>query len=138
MPLRSWKMYGFILGFHRRVWWPKWTPASSRARMETTDMENLSAISGPPSLAVPFRDTSMPAVLAGKLCRARGPNPPILPRPARWFHPQPPRPRLRAAQVTARPVAEDQALAETAVDLERLPGGEPFIEGAFRVPLVVP
>src|SRR5271154_1742507 len=41
MPLRSWKMYGFILGFHRRVWWPKWTPASSRARMETTDMGYL-------------------------------------------------------------------------------------------------
>src|SRR6516225_7462128 len=26
-------MYGAILGFHRRVWWPKWTPASSRWRM---------------------------------------------------------------------------------------------------------
>jgi len=22
-------MYGFIFGFHRLVWWPKWTPASS-------------------------------------------------------------------------------------------------------------
>src|SRR5260370_11628013 len=28
MPLRSPKMYSFIFGFHRRVWWPKWTPAS--------------------------------------------------------------------------------------------------------------
>src|SRR5438132_10016119 len=27
-----------ILGFQRRVWWPKWTPASSSSRMETTDM----------------------------------------------------------------------------------------------------
>ena len=27
MPLRSVKMYGFIFGFQRRVWWPKWTPA---------------------------------------------------------------------------------------------------------------
>src|SRR6516162_8645717 len=26
-------MYGAILGFHRRVWWPKWTPASSSWRM---------------------------------------------------------------------------------------------------------
>jgi hypothetical protein len=29
IPLRSAKMNGFILGFQRRVWWPKWTPASS-------------------------------------------------------------------------------------------------------------
>ena len=29
MPLRSPKMYSFILGFQRLVWWPKWTPASS-------------------------------------------------------------------------------------------------------------
>src|SRR2546426_2343364 len=28
MPLRSPKMYSFIFGFHRRVWWPKCTPAS--------------------------------------------------------------------------------------------------------------
>ena len=25
-----------ILGFQRRVWWPKWTPASSRVFMDTT------------------------------------------------------------------------------------------------------
>src|SRR5581483_7720734 len=28
MPLRAPKMYGFIFGFQRLVWWPKWTPAS--------------------------------------------------------------------------------------------------------------
>src|SRR2546425_9625810 len=31
MPLRSPKMYRFIFGFHRLVWWPKCTPASSRS-----------------------------------------------------------------------------------------------------------
>src|SRR6185369_13567057 len=31
MPLRSPKMYSFIFGFQRFVWWPKWTPASSRS-----------------------------------------------------------------------------------------------------------
>ena len=31
MPLRSMKMNGFICGFQRRVWCPKWTPASSRS-----------------------------------------------------------------------------------------------------------
>src|SRR5690349_15467342 len=31
MPLRSPKMYSFIFGFHRLVWWPKWTPASSNS-----------------------------------------------------------------------------------------------------------
>jgi hypothetical protein len=29
MPLRSPKMYSFIFGFQRFVWWPKFTPASS-------------------------------------------------------------------------------------------------------------
>src|SRR5215210_4640300 len=29
-------MNRFIFGFHRRVWWPKWTPASRSSRMETT------------------------------------------------------------------------------------------------------
>src|SRR4030095_11474849 len=28
MPLRAPKMYGFIFGFQRLVWWPKCTPAS--------------------------------------------------------------------------------------------------------------
>src|SRR6516165_6651807 len=31
MPLRSPKMNSFIFGFHRLVWWPKCTPASSRS-----------------------------------------------------------------------------------------------------------
>src|SRR5438094_3316704 len=31
MPFRSPKMYSFIFGFQRLVWWPKWTPASSRS-----------------------------------------------------------------------------------------------------------
>ena len=41
MPLRSAKMYGRILGFQRRVWWPKWTPASSSWRIETAGMDVL-------------------------------------------------------------------------------------------------
>src|SRR5690554_8120041 len=28
-------MKGRILGFQRLVWWPKWTPASSRSRIDT-------------------------------------------------------------------------------------------------------
>src|SRR3954452_13066633 len=27
-----------IFGFQRRVWWPKWTPASKSSRIETTDI----------------------------------------------------------------------------------------------------
>src|SRR5262247_3110606 len=30
MPFRAPKMYGFIFGFQRLVWWPKCTPASRR------------------------------------------------------------------------------------------------------------
>jgi hypothetical protein len=36
MPLRSPKMKRFIFGFQRRVWCPKWTPASSSCFMVTT------------------------------------------------------------------------------------------------------
>ena len=38
MPARSPKMNLRIFGFQRRVWWPKWTPASSSSFMETTGM----------------------------------------------------------------------------------------------------
>src|SRR5207249_11525769 len=38
MPPRSVKMKRRILGFQRRVWWPKWTPASKSSRIETTDI----------------------------------------------------------------------------------------------------
>src|ERR671918_2978807 len=31
-------MYRRILGFHRRVWWPKWTPDSRSCRRVTTGM----------------------------------------------------------------------------------------------------
>src|SRR5262252_5874472 len=36
MPPRSVKMNRRIFGFQRRVWWPKWTPASSSCFMVTT------------------------------------------------------------------------------------------------------
>src|SRR3990170_1586142 len=36
MPERSPKRYGCIFGFHRRVWWPKCTPASRSSRRVTT------------------------------------------------------------------------------------------------------
>ena len=36
IPLRSVKMKGFILGFQRLVWCPKWTPASSSSFIDTT------------------------------------------------------------------------------------------------------
>ena len=38
IPLRSAKMNGRIFGFQRRVWWPKWTPASSSWRIDTVGM----------------------------------------------------------------------------------------------------
>ncbi len=41
IPLRSVKMNRFIFGFQRWVWWPKWTPASSISRIDTTDMGYL-------------------------------------------------------------------------------------------------
>src|SRR5436853_1791505 len=41
MPPRSAKMKRRIFGFQRRVWWPKWTPASSRSRIETAPAPSL-------------------------------------------------------------------------------------------------
>ena len=38
MPPRSPWMKRRIFGFQRRVWWPKWTPASSSSRMPTSGM----------------------------------------------------------------------------------------------------
>src|SRR5678815_4362689 len=38
MPLRSPKMYFCIFGFHRLVWWPKCTPASSSSFMVSVAM----------------------------------------------------------------------------------------------------
>ncbi len=35
---RSPNRYGFIFGFHLRVWWPKCTPASRSSRLVTTGM----------------------------------------------------------------------------------------------------
>src|ERR671925_318254 len=44
MPPRSVKMKRRILGFQRRVWWPKCTPASRSSRMETTDTDSSSVL----------------------------------------------------------------------------------------------
>src|SRR4051794_32132379 len=58
MPFRSPKMYSFIFGFQRFVWWPKCTPASSRsltaigvkrppARLPFAELEALARASQP-------------------------------------------------------------------------------------------
>ena len=36
---RSPKMNGAIFGFQKRVWCPKWTPASSICRIDTPDIK---------------------------------------------------------------------------------------------------
>src|SRR5207302_2786407 len=41
MPLRSPKMKRFIFGFQRRVWWPKWTPASNSSFIVTSTKPGL-------------------------------------------------------------------------------------------------
>src|SRR5574340_295867 len=64
MPLRSVKMYGFIFGFQRRVWWPKCTPASSRFFMET-DMVVPPFSVVPPPASSPAATGSTPAPRAG-------------------------------------------------------------------------
>src|SRR5262245_7656184 len=41
MPLRCPKMYSRIFGFHRFVWWPKWTPASRSSFIVTAVKSSL-------------------------------------------------------------------------------------------------
>src|SRR3989304_1056711 len=53
MPLRSPKMYFAILGFHRLVWWPKWTPASRSSFIVIWDIP-------PPCLGFPPRAPGRP------------------------------------------------------------------------------
>src|SRR5512137_2819828 len=43
MPLRAPKMYGFIFGFQRFVWCPKWTPASRSCFIEMAEPEDCRA-----------------------------------------------------------------------------------------------
>ena len=38
MALRFSKMNGFIFGFQRLVWWPKWTPASRSSVINSVDI----------------------------------------------------------------------------------------------------
>src|SRR5688572_27636451 len=57
--LRSPKMKGDIFGFQKRVWCPKWTPASSICRMDTPDMDTPGWVK-PPRIptAIPERPGS--------------------------------------------------------------------------------
>ena len=41
IPPRSPNMKRRILGFQRRVWWPKWTPASSSSLMPISVAKEL-------------------------------------------------------------------------------------------------
>src|SRR5215212_8761611 len=82
MPPRSPKMKRRIFGFQRRVWWPKWTPASRSSRM-------LTAICGS-------------SLLVGERCRRREPGGPACEAPAPPPVPESPdRGRNSAASVAA-------------------------------------
>src|SRR5438105_9609926 len=70
MPDRSVKMKRRIFGFQRRVWWPKWTPASSSSRMETTAMRLLPWL----TLALLRRARGAPAAEAGTRATAYPPG----------------------------------------------------------------
>src|SRR2546421_10309445 len=62
MPPRSVKMKRRILGFQRRVWWPKCTPASSSSRMEATAITDSFSVS---ICTAPAGLVSAPATKAG-------------------------------------------------------------------------
>src|SRR6187200_801716 len=72
MPPRSPKMKRRIFGFQRRVWWPKWTPASSSSFI-VTSTKDLSLL-GFLSLAElePGAGTLLTVLLALLLARIAG------------------------------------------------------------------
>ena len=88
MPPRSAKMKRRIFGFQRRVWWPKWTPASSSSRMETTDIRFLSLgfgrFAGERRVEPAFR---RPAPPPGRCSPGRGTKPRKSSRTLRWSAP---------------------------------------------------
>src|SRR5262249_50318271 len=49
IPLRAPKMYGFIFGFQRLVWFPECTPASSNCFMDTSLINYSPLVLPPPS-----------------------------------------------------------------------------------------
>src|SRR5437764_10493965 len=102
MAPRSVKMKPRILGFQRRVWWPKWTPASRSSRIETTDI----------GISSPFWLLSLlPAGLAGTGIRRTLAPPPRLLRRVGY---------LRAASLAAglgTPLRGGRARAEPAHSL---------------------
>src|SRR5690242_19955024 len=78
MPPRSAKMKRRILGFQRRVWWPKWTPASSSSRMETAPaappaarFSRRASVASPPTLPAPV-ETAMGVLLPIRLSYRAG------------------------------------------------------------------
>src|SRR6187200_2257090 len=73
MPPRSPWMKRRILGFQRRVWWPKWTPASSSSRMPISGMRLPLGLTVVDGARTPARGPGR-RVRAGPRClrRARG------------------------------------------------------------------
>jgi hypothetical protein len=56
-------MNGAIFGFQKRVWWPKWTPASSISRMD--DAMGLDSLSG--LVSAHLLIAASPAATTGRL-----------------------------------------------------------------------
>src|SRR3569832_2604273 len=69
MPFRSPKMYSFIFGFHRFVWWPKCTPASSRSFIAIPDKINSLSLAF--AELEPFAGASQAVLLAFLDARVR-------------------------------------------------------------------
>src|SRR4029079_8716669 len=81
MPLRSPKMNRRIFGFQRRVWWPKWTPASSSCFMVTTasgtSLIPLLGLCPPPACVLHARDDLEDAGVRDPGCRRIGVRPAV-------------------------------------------------------------
>src|SRR4051794_7338455 len=69
MPLRLPKMYCFIFGFQRRVWCPKWTPASSSSFIVTSTKEFSLLLSSALAELEPRTGTLLAILLAFLLAR---------------------------------------------------------------------
>src|SRR5436190_4774667 len=154
MPDRSLKMKRRIFGFQRRVWWPKWTPASSRSRMEATAIGDSSfgfriverrRGSGAPASEAGTRaatevagwwDRDAKSLAADRKRLARGGPPGPPPReadvvaPARYVPEDGGAGAVRAAGAGLRPSARPQAEEEDRAARERRAGTKRRRDGA--------
>src|SRR6267154_6815425 len=145
MQDRSAKMNRRILGYQRRVWWPKWTPASSKSSNVGCPMHSLSWVRSAAALISDATPRGGPSTGSGDVCdlSLTELEPLARARAARLLaldHPRIPRQQSLLPQLLTVPLVRQ---AQRSSDREphrpclprhtAAPAQRPHVEGAQRV-----